>query len=304
MKAAAIAIAIAVLLAGGGVGFYFYYTEHLRFTDDFTECPVLRFREAAVSEDAAIAFANEENLVSLAVAEKCSLDCRHGNATACAVYGLAQLNGAFVLESARDASETLRRACERGEAMACQLERRVLDDLEAREKEAASAKAREENASVLRSIQERKSAAGRVMADALEFFGGSRGAMFGAGLTRWYEGTCRYLLYDKPMLSQMHRFPGRAVKGVGLEEFAISKYTGGDQRPDWGAIREFFERFMRLGVMQIKLDYRVEKKKESDLPKRHGFFRAKHTFLYRSAEIELKIIDLVEKDIEYEVGNG
>jgi len=304
MKAKVIIVVIILLLAGGGGGFYFYYNSVLRFTDGFTDCPVADFRVAATSADAAVAFVSEQSLVSLAITERCSLDCTNDNHMACVLYGLAKQEGVYVMKSDEESRDNFRKACDRGVALGCDLEKRAAEKVEQAEKAAAREKARESFKEVLQAIEESKRNIGGVMKDALAFFGGNTGPMQGGRMLKWYEGTVSYLLFDKPGLSRMHQVPGMGkLKKTGLKDFVLTKYMGGKQEPDYLMIKEFFEKLMRLGVGQIKLDERVEKKKESDLPKRHPYFRAKHTFLYNAGETHLEIIEEVEKDINYKIEN-
>ena len=96
MKVKIVVVVIVLLLLGGGLGFYFYYDSVLRFTDDFTDCPVADFRSSATSVDAATEWVTEQSLGSLKITERCSLDCLHGNHMACVLYGLAHEAGGEV----------------------------------------------------------------------------------------------------------------------------------------------------------------------------------------------------------------
>lgn len=304
MKAKVIAIAVVLVLAGAGVGGYLYYDTVLRYTDDFTDCPVLAFRAAASSADAAFEFATEENLVDLARTERCSLDCRNGNHMACVLYGLAQHKGIYILEDVEAAADTLKEACGHGEALACDLETRVKEMAEEKIRAEAVAEARKKYAAVLVDLEKRKAEVGDVIARALAYNNGSKRPMTTSAMLGWYEGTVKYLLFDTPLLSQMHQVPGSKIEKSGLKDFVLAKYMGGSNKPDIDKINEFFEKFMRLGVQQIRLDYRVEKKKESDIPKRSSYFKAKHTFLYNAGQVELEVLEMIEKDINYEIDNS
>jgi len=300
----AIIVIVVLLLIGGGVGAFLYYDKVLQYTDDFTSCPVLAFRAAATSADGAVGFLTEANMVDLSSTERCSLDCKHGNGMACTLYGLAQQKGIFMLVDAEGSSETLQHACDKGETLACELETRAKDLAAAARKAEATEAAKAKYAQVLADLQRRKGEVGQVIAEALQYFGGNKGPMTTSSMLGWYSGTVRYLLFEAPLLSQMHQLPGSKIEKSGLKDFVLAKYMGGAQRPDVEKIQEFFAKFMRLGVQQIKLDYRVEKKSEGALPKRHQFFKAKHTFLYNAGQVELEILELLEKDINYEIENG
>lgn len=304
MKARVIVGVLLLLLIGAGVGGYFYYDSNLKYTDDFTDCPVLAFRAAATTTDGAFGFATEANLIDLSHTERCSLDCKHGNHTACVVYGMAQHTGIFIMKDVDAAAETLKEACGHGETIGCDLETRVKEIAEAEKKAEAVAAAKEKYAAVSRELEKRKAEVGDVIARALAYNKGNKGPMTSNAMLGWYEGTVKYLLFDTPLLSQMHQIPGSRIEKSGLKDFVTAKYMGGSQKPDIDKINEFFEKFMRLGVQQIKLDYRVEKKKESDLPRQHKFFKAKHTFLYNAGKVELEILEILEKDIAYEIENS
>jgi len=77
-----------------------------------------------------------------------------------------------------------------------------------------------------------------------------------------------------------------------IDRYDISDTGSTDKTKE--IIKEFFDEFKRLGVLQIRLDYYVERKKESQIPKRHGYFKAKHTFLFHVAEVELEIYEFLE----------
>jgi hypothetical protein len=301
MKLKIIIIVLVLLLGGAGIGGYFYYDSVLRFTDDFTDCPVLAFRAAATTPEAAVGFVSEASMSSLKITERCSLDCMNGNHMACVIYGIAQQEGVFVVQSASGSQETLSKACNRGESLACQLEQHAKDKAEQEAKAVAVAAAREKFKGTLRDISKARDKVGRVIADALGYYSGNKGPMVSGSMTKWYTGTARYLLYDKPSLSQMHKLDSPVKGKPPLKEFVLTKYMGGTTEPNFGLIQEFFEKFMRLGVQQIKLDYYVEKKKESQIPKRHGYFRAKHCFLYNAGQVYLEVIELLEKDINYRI---
>ena len=140
-------------------------------------------------------------------------------------------------------------------------------------------------------------AVGKVLRAALDHFGGKGEPMKTGTMRKWYKGTEHYLLYGKPLLSQFHKTSLAAGQELPLEEFVHAKYLGSQAAPDFAKVNEFFEKLMRLGVMQIKLDYRVERKQEKDIPDRHGYWKAKHTFLYNVGEIEVSVLDLIEKEI-------
>ncbi|MCP4603878.1 MAG: hypothetical protein GY847_25720 [Proteobacteria bacterium] len=290
---------IVVALVGAGVGFYFYYSNHLRFTDAFTDCPVAAFRAQATSDDAAYGFVTETSLVSLSNTERCSLDCRHGNIMACVIYGLAMQKGIFVLKSDKESVKILDKACNKGEPLACKLADRAERMAEEKKKAEAEAAAKEANKKKLLKIAKAKGEALRLRHKALDHFGGRKGPMVSGSMLRWYNDTCKYLLYNKPLLSQMHQIPGvRVKKGLSLKELIDAKYLSGEEGPNLELLGEFLAKFKRLGVMQIRLDYRVEKKKESEIKKTHGYFRAKHTFLYNAAGAELEIFGRIEKPLK------
>ncbi len=294
MKKVIISIVVVLVLAGGG-GFY-YYNNYLRFTDDFTDCPVTAFRAVGTSCDAAAGFVTEDALVSLSVTEKCSIDCRHDNVMACVLYGLAMYKGVFVMQSDKESASMLKRACDKGESLGCRLVEWNEKKAAEKAKIEAEAQAREANKEALEIIAKAKREAERLRHGATKYFKGGTGPMLSASMLKWHSDTCDYLLYDKPLLSQMHRIPGVKVdKGLGLGEFVEAKYLSGEGKPDVTLVKEFLDKFKRLGVMQIKLDYRVEKKKERDLKKTHGYFRAKHTFLYNEADVETQIYETIEK---------
>ncbi len=289
-----IAIIVVVLILGGG-GFFFYYNSYLRFTDGFTDCPVKAFRAAGTSPDAAFGFVTEQALGSLSITEKCSIDCRHGNTMACVIYGLAVHEGVFVFQSEKESASILEKACNKGETLACEIGQLAEKRAEEKKKAAAEAAAREANKESLELVAKAKGEAHRLRKQAIAHFGGREGPMISSSMLKWYAETVQYLLYDKPLLSQMHRIPGVQVdKGLGLKELIETKYVGGEGKPDIEKLKEFLDKFKRLGVMQIRLDYRVEKKKESELNKTHGYFRAKHTFLYHEAGVELEIYERLE----------
>ncbi len=301
MKAKIAIAVVAILLVGGGIGFYFYYQNHLRFTDAFTDCPVAQLREAAPSPAEALEMVDEEFLGSLAVAERCGLDCRHGNHMACVVYGAALHGGVFVMRSEDEASEAFDKACARGVALGCDLEQRSRELVEERERRAEAEKAREASREVLRAIDRKRTELGRLIKEALDHFDGSEGPMRSARMLKWHRGTIEYLLYGKPMLSRMNRKgAGDEKEKLGLEEFVLATYMSGEAKPDFEPISAFFDKLLRLGAAQIKLDYRVEKKKESQIPERNGYWRAKHTFLYNAAETYMDILDLLEKEIRHD----
>jgi len=301
MKAKLIILILIVLsVAGGG---YFYYQNVLRFTDDFTDCPVKAFRNSATNPDAALNFVTESSMGSLATTERCSLDCTNGNYMACVLYGAAQQKGVFLMQDIKQADQTLQKACDRGEVLACDLQKRAAEKAAAQAKEEARLAAKEKYKDLLNDISKSKSETGKIIAAALAYFNGSKNPMMKSGLLKWYNSTVNYLLFEGPNLSVMHQIPGAKIEKGGLEEFVQAKYMSGKQKPDYKLINEFFQKFMRLGVQQIKLDYHVEKKKENDLPKHHGFFRAKHTFLYHAGQSRLVILDALEKDVNYEIEN-
>jgi hypothetical protein len=301
MKLKIIIVVIVLVLAGAGGGFYYYYDSHLRFTDSFTECPVVAFRGAANDPQSALDFVTEESLKSLKITEKCGLDCTHKNHMACVIYGIAKKKGVFVVDSPSESQEVLNKACNRGEAMACQLEEHARKQVEDEAKAAAVAEAREKFKGILRELEKARANAKEVIGEALAYNGGREGPMVSGAMRKWYGNTEQYLLYDKPSLYQFHQ-TGIAVKEKPpLKNFVLAKYMGGEQEPNFNLIKEFFEKFMRLGVQQIKLDYYVEKKKESEIPKKHGYFRAKHCFLYNSGQTYLEILEMLEKDINYRI---
>ncbi len=297
MRIRMIIVAVVVLLlAAAGAGYWYYDTE-LRFTDEFTDCPVMDFRAMAGDAEQAAAFVTEANMKSLAITERCGLDCRKGNRMACVLHGLALERGVFVMQRETEAREIYKQACARGEALGCELEARILDLIGQREKKAAAEALREASKDTLAAIEKRRIEIGRVMRSALDYFGGREGPMKTGTMRKWYRGTEQYLLYGKPLLSQFHKTSQAQGKELPLEEFVLAKYMGGQAAPDYARITEFFEKLMRLGVMQIKLDYRVERKQERDIPPKHGFWKAKHTFLYSVGEIEISILATIEKEI-------
>ncbi len=295
MKKPIVAI-VALLVVGTGAG-YFYYQTVLRY-DDYTDCPVLAFRAAASSTEAAASFVTEQALGSLAIAGQCGLDCDHGNHMACVIYGLAQQKGIFLFKSPKDAQKTFKRACDRGEALACQFEGRARDLKDQEKQAAAQAKRRQANAQTLRELGQAKRRASTQIKHAIAHFNGNKGPMVSAKMVKWYEGTCRYLLYDKPYLAGHHKNTGAPTpKGAKLKEFVLAKYTGGEREPSFELIDAFFTAFKRAGIAQIKLDYRVEYKKDSELPKSHGYFRAKHAFLFNVGNVELEVYELLESSL-------
>jgi hypothetical protein len=297
MRARIIIVAVVVLLLGAAGAGYWYWDTQLRFTDDFTDCPVLAFRAAATDAEAAAGFVTEANLKSLALTERCGLDCRKGNRTACVLHGLALERGVFVMQRETEAREIYKQACARGEPLGCELEARILESIDRRERQAAADALREASKDTLAAIGKRKAEVGKVMGAALAHFGGKDGPMKTGAMRKWYQGTERYLLYEKPLLSQFHKTGLALGQELPLEEFVHAKYLGSQSGPDFARVNEFFEKLMRLGVMQIKLDYRVERKQEREIPPKHGYWKAKHTFLYSVGEIELAILDLIEKEI-------
>lgn len=304
MKVKIIVVAIILLLLGGGLGFYLYYDSVLRFTDGYTDCPVADFRSSATSADAATEWVTEQSMGSLKIAERCSLDCLHGNHMACVLYGLAQQKGTHLMKDLEGSGKTLQKACDRGETIACDLVSRALEIANAAKKAEAVEAARLANKETTDSINKRKGEIGHVISAALEHFNGHSGPMKTGGMMKWYKNTVKYLLFDTPLLSQMHQVPGSRIEKSGLKDFISAKYMGGSQKPNFNLINEFFQKLMRLGVQQIRLDYHVEKKKESAIPKNSGYFRAKHTFLYNVGQVELEILDVLLKDIEYEINEA
>jgi len=300
MKVKVIIVVIVLLLAGGGAGAYFYYDSTLRFTDSFTDCPVIGFRGAATDPESAIGWVTEESLKSLKITEKCGLDCTKKNYMACVIYGIAKQKGVWVVDSPSESQEVLNKACNHGESLACQLEEHARNKVEEEAKAAAQEQERAKYKDVLRDLDKAKINAKQVIAEAKAFHGGREGPMVSGSMTKWYGGTMRYLLYDKPSLYQFHK-TGVAVKGKPeLKEFVQAKYMGGETEPDFNLIKEFFEKFMRLGVQQIKLDYYVEKKKESEI-KNKGYFRAKHCFLFNAGQTYLEVLEMIEQDINYRI---
>jgi TPR repeat protein len=297
MRSRIIVVAASLVLLGTAGAGYWYYDTQLRFTDGFTACPVLAFREAATDAGAAAGFVTEANMVSLAITERCGLDCRKGNRTACVVYGLALERGVFVMQRETEARDIYKQACGKGEALGCELEAGILDGIHQREKQAAAATLREASKDVLAAIGKRKAEVGRVMRTALDHFGGREEPMTAGTMRKWYEGTEHYLLYEKPLLSQFHKTGQALGQELALEEFVLAKYMGGQTAPDYYKVNEFFEKLMRLGVMQIKLDYRVERKQERDIPPRHGYWKAKHAFLYNVGRVEISVLDTIDKEI-------
>ena len=304
MKVKIIVVVIVLLLLGGGLGFYFYYNSVLRFTDDFTDCPVAGFRSSATSVDAATGWVTEESMGSLKITERCSLDCLHGNHMACVLYGLAQQKGVPLMKDLEGSGETLQKACDRGETLGCDLVSRAVTMATAAEKAKAVEAARAASKEVTDAINKRKGEIGHVINAALGHFNGNSGPMKTGGMMKWYTGTVKYLLFDTPLLSQMHQVPGSKIEKSGLKDFVLAKYMGGSQKPDFSLTNKFFQKLMRLGVQQIKLDYHVEKKRESKIPRNSGYFRAKHTFLYNVAQVEMEILDVLLKDIEYEINEA
>jgi len=291
-----VVIIVVILLVVGGGGFYYCYNAHLRFTDAYTDCPVAAFRAQATSADSAANFVTEESLGSLQNTEKCSVDCRHDNKMACVLYGLAVEKGVFTVQSESESQSILSKACSQGETLACDLEQRAKRLKEEKEKELADEARKEANKSKLLLIGKEKGGAVQRKTAAVAHFKGGTGAMKTPAMKGWYEDTIQYLLYDKPALYQMHKIPGVQVKkGLELKEFIENQYLSGDGEPDIEMIKAFLDKFKRLGVMQIRLDYYVEKKKESEIKKTHGYFRAKHTFLYHVAEVELELLERLEK---------
>jgi len=297
MMGRVIIVAVAVLLLGAAGAGYWYYDSTLRFTDRFTDCPVLAFKATATGADAAAAFVTEASMESLAVTERCGLDCRKGNRTACVIHGLALERGVFVMQRETEAREIYRQACARAEALGCELEARILESIDRRERAAAADALREASKDTLAAIDRRKVEVGRVVRAALDHFGGKAAPMETGPMRKWYLGTEQYMLYGKPLLSQFHKMGLASGKELALEEFVHAKYLGGQAAPDPSMVIEFFERLMRLGVMQIKLDYRVERKTERDIPARHGYWRAKHTFLYNVGRVEAAVLETMEKEI-------
>ena len=301
MKLKIVIVVIVLLLAGGGGGFYFYYDSHLRFTDSFTDCPVTAFRQAATDPESAIGFVTEQSLPSLKITERCGLDCDHKNYMACVIYGIAKQKGVFVVESPEESQEVLDKACNHGEALACQLEEHARNKVAEEAKAAAQDEERAKYKDVLRELERARNNVKQVIGEALAYNNGREGPMVSGSMTKWYTGTMRYLLYDKPSLYQFHKTGVAVTEKPPLKEFVLAKYMGSETEPNFDLLKEFFEKFMRLGIQQIKLDYYVEKKKESDLPKKHGYFRAKHCFLYNSGQTYLEILEMLEKDINYRI---
>ncbi len=304
MKVKIIVVVIVLLLLGGGLGFYFYYNSVLRFTDDFTDCPVADFRSSATSVDTATGWVTGESMGSLKITERCSLDCLHGNHMACVLYGLAQQKGVHLMKDLEGSGKTLQKACDRGETLGCDLVSRAVTMATAAEKVKAVEAARAANKEVTDAINKRKGEIGHVINAALGHFNGNSGPMKTGGMMKWYTGTVKYLLFNTPLLSQMHQIPGSKIEKSGLKDFVLAKYMGGSQKPDFSLTNKFFQKLMRLGVQQIKLDYHVEKKRESKIPRNSGYFRAKHTFLYNVAQVEMEILDVLLKDIEYEISEA
>ncbi|MBW2277339.1 MAG: hypothetical protein JRF63_07595, partial [Deltaproteobacteria bacterium] len=241
MKLKIVIVVIVLLLAGGGGGFYFYYDSHLRFTDSFTDCPVIAFRQAATDPASAIGFVTEETMQSLRVTEQCGLDCDHKNHMACVIYGIAKQKGTFVVDSPSESQEVLDKACNRGESLACQLEERARNQVEQEAKAAAQEEARAKYKDVLRDLAKARINAKQVVGEAKAYHGGREGPMVSGSMSKWYANTMRYLLYDKPSLYQFHK-TGTAVKEKpALKEFVLAKYMGGEQEPNLTLIKEFFE---------------------------------------------------------------
>ncbi len=294
MKKVIIIASVLLVVAGGG--FYYCYDSHLRFMDAYTDCPVAAFRAEATSAEEAANFISKENLESLKNTEKCSIDCSHDNTMACVLYGLAVGEGVFTVQSDSESEHILSKACAAGETLACDLEARSKRLREEREREQAAAARKEANKHLLLLIAKEKGNAVKRQSQATAHFGGGKGPISSPSMVKWYEETVAYLLYDKPALYKMHEVPGsEAKKGLGLKEFIESHYLAGEGDPDIEMIKAFLDKFKRLGVMQIRLDYYVEKKKESEIKKSHDYFRAKHTFLYRLAVTELEILAQLEK---------
>jgi hypothetical protein len=293
-----ICIMAVVLIGGAGVGYYFYYDSVLRFSDDHTVCPVKAFRVAATSPKGAMEFVTTESMGSLTITGQCGLACDHDNTMACALYGIALQKGVHVMKSLKDAKKAFKRGCDKRESLACQLDSQASEYDEAQKRAKAEAKAKEANRDVLREIAKAKSQAAQRMQRALAHFNGRKGPMISPSMLEWHADNVQYLLYDKPYLATKHKVPGFQVKkGQGLKALVVSKYTGGEKKPDFELIKKFLDTFKRYGINQIRLDYRVEKKKETDIPKKHGYFRAKHTFLYHVAEAELEIFELLESTL-------
>ncbi|MDD5305943.1 MAG: hypothetical protein PHU25_01355 [Deltaproteobacteria bacterium] len=296
MKKKAITILVIVLLAAG-IGGYLVYSRYLRFMDAFTACPVSAFRTAASTPDTAIAFVSEAALKSLVTTEKCSLDCDHGNTAACVLYAAALRKGVFLLANPADADALLKDTCAKGEQLACQVEKSIADTAAAEAKAKVAAEEAKASAEAREALVASRTAVQRMSEESLDYFKGKTLPMTTEAMNKWYEDTIRFLLYDKPKLCKLHHIEGHDPMNVGLEEFAISKYTGGAEKPDLPTIMEFFGELNRLGVGQIQLDERVEKKPESEIPINHPYFKAKRTFLWRVAQVELKVLDLVEKSL-------
>jgi hypothetical protein len=287
MKKALIIVGVVLLFAG--FGFYYYYDNHLRFTDGFTDCPVAAFRDEATSESNAVDFITEDNLVSLKVTERCSIDCKGGNTMACVLYGLAQYEGVFVIQGEKEAVREFEKACKKGEAFACQIKDKVGELKLEREKSAREKDIKKAREAQRQEVERAQTEVSKVIKRAVAYFKGNPNASKTDSMLNWYAETIQYLLYDKPALSRMH--PGSTTKGDDLETFVMKKYVTGKDVPSLPEIEEFFDKIKRLGVMQIRLDYRVEKKKESEIKKGHDYFRAKYSFLYHAGNTELKVLE-------------
>jgi hypothetical protein len=300
MKIKIIVILFAVVVVGVPVGVYFLYNSYLRFQDDYTSCPVKAFRSAVTAPSAAGAFATQASYGSLENTEKCSLDCENGNTLACAVYGLALQEGIFLMKHETAAKTHFKRACDEGEPIGCGLATRM-DELAA-QKAAAEAEAalKKANAEKLVLVEKAKQGAALRQQQALKFFRNKMGVMQTPKMVAWYKDTVRFLLYEKPLLSQMHQIQGSGAmaKDLELEEFVTAKYVQGPQGLMLDEMLAFFNELRRLGVLQIRLDHYVEKKKESEIPKKHNYFRAKHTFLYRVGKVEHDILSHIEKILQ------
>jgi hypothetical protein len=292
-----IIIVLVVVLLALGIGGYVVYSNVLRFTDTFTSCPVTAFRAAASTPDTAIAFVNEAALKSLVVTEKCSLDCDHGNTAACVLYAVALRKGVLLLANTEDADALLKDTCAKGEQLACQVEKSLADAAAAATKAKAAAEEAKADAEAHEALLASRKAVQAMAQESLDHFNGKTEPMTTEEMNKWFDDTIRFLLYDKPKLCKLHHIEGHDPMNVGLEEFVISKYTGGAEKPDLPTIMEFFGELNRLGVGQIQLDERVEKKLESEIPITHPYFKAKRTFLWRVAQVELKVLDLVEKSL-------
>lgn len=297
MKTKVILVVLSLLMVGGAVGMYVYYDNVLRFQDDYTDCPVTAFRTAVTAPAQAAAFATEASYGSLSKTEKCSLDCKHGNPMACAVYGLALQEGIFVMQDRNDARNAYKRACDRGENIGCALATQVDQLVEEEQRKKAEAETKKKNAGKIAKVEEARQGAALRKKQALAHFNGV-GPMLTEAMVKWQADNVKFLLYEKPMLSKMHQIPGPASKDLDFKAFVSSKYVNGTSGLKLDEMLEFFDKYRRLGVMQIRLDHYVEKKKESEIPKKHDYFRGKHTFLYHTAEVELGILETVKKRLE------